>query len=453
MPHLVVIGGGITGLTAAFRASQREGLEVTLLEGRDDVGGKIGTVELEGARVELSADSFLPRDDAPLRLCRDIGIADELVEPVDFGGWLYRSGTSAPLPSGTVLGFPTSARAALRARVLSPAARLRAAAEILHRTPLRGGDVSVADFTRARFGSQVLDRLVDPLLAGTRAGDPAEISLAAAIPLVDAAARSNGSVIRGLAQQRPPGSGPPRFYAPRGGMCRLIEALEARMRTVDVRRGTRASALRANGSGLAVDLDSETITADAVIVATPARDAAALVRPVSSAAATELDALRSASAAVLGLLVPADRIELPPSGSGVLVPSSEATTISGCTWFSKKWPAAAAPGYVTIRCFVGRGMRDPALDLSDADLTGVVLHELTSILGPLGEPAAVRVVRWNDAMPVYDVGHLDRVDRIAAALARSSVAVAGASYRGSGIPDCVAQAEAAVAGLVETLRR
>ena len=452
MPHVVVVGGGITGLTAAFRASQQEGFEVTLLEAGSDVGGKIATTALEGGRVELSADSFLPRDDGPLRLCRDIGIADELVEPVDFGGWLFREGRLQALPSGTVLGFPTSARAAWRAKVLSPGARVRAAAEIFHRTPLTGGDVSVAAFTRARFGCQVLERLVDPLLAGTRAGAPDEMSLAAAIPPVDGAARRHGSVIRGLGRQRPTGAGPPRFFAPRDGMRRMVEALVESIRDVDIRRRSRVNALHRDGSAIAVELDGDRIAADAVILTTPARNAAPMLRPLVPDAATELEALRAASAAVVTFLFPAEGLRLPAGGSGVLVPSSEAMTISGCTWFSRKWPAAAAPGHVTIRCFVGRGMRDPALDLSDADLAGVVLQELGSIVGPAPQPVASRVTRWDEAMPVYDVGHLERVDRIARALAGVPVAVAGASYRGSGIPDCIAQAEAAVAGLVETLR-
>lgn len=412
---------------------------MTLLEAGTDVGGKIATVALEGARTELSADSFLPRDDTPLRLCRDIGIADELVPPVDFGGWLWREGRLQALPPGTVLGFPTSVRAALSAKVLSPAARVRAAAEVLHRTRLTGRDVSVAAFTRARFGPQVLDRLVDPLLAGTRAGDPDEMSLAAAVPPVDEAARTDRSVIRGLARQRPAGAGPPRFYAPRGGMRRMVDALVDGLRDVDVRRGVEAHALHRDGS-------------DIVILATPARNAAPLLRPLAPAAAAELEALRAASAAVVTLLFPSDALRLPAGGSGVLVPSSEAMTISGCTWFSKKWPAAAAPGHTTIRCFVGRGMRDPALDLSDEDLAGVVVQELGAILGLERQAAATRVTRWDHAMPVYDVGHLERLGRITHALAGLPVALAGASYRGSGIPDCIGQAEAAVAGLVETLQ-
>lgn len=450
----MVVGGGITGLTAAFRASQQEGFSVTLLEARPDLGGKVDTVALDGARVELSADAFLPRDDVPLRLCRDIGIAAELVEPSDFGGWVFGSGGLTPLPAGTVLGFPTSPGIALRAKPLSIAGRLRAASEIFNRRPLSGPDVSVGSFTRARLGREALDRLVDPLLAGTRAGDPDEMSLAAAVPPVDAAARADRSVIRGLARRAASAHEPPRFLAPRDGMHRIVEALEGAISDVDVRREVRVGSIHHAGQSLTIDLDGDVLGADAAIVTAPAHEAASLLRPLSEDAAAELSGIRAASSAVVNLIFPAGAVRLPPSGSGVLVPRSEATSISGCTWFSKKWPeAAASDGRLTIRCFVGRGIRDPALDLSDRDLVGVVIEELRAMLGFEGGAIASKVTRWDQGMPVYAVGHLERIARIEAALARHPVRLAGASYRGSGIPDCIAQAEAAVRGIVEALRR
>lgn len=455
MPRVVVVGGGVTGLVAAFRLSQEPGLEVALLEASKNVGGKIGTVTLDGVPIELGPDSFLPRDDRPLRLCREIRLSDELVEPQDFGGWLYRHGGLTRFPSGTVLGFPASLRSLVAASILSPRGRARAALELLNPRPLRGPDVSVGSFARARLGAEVVSRSIDPLLAGTRAGDVNEMSLAAAIPAVNAAARSHRSVILGLRSAATSGDATrPRFFAPRGGMHRLVEALEEAMPGVDVRRDSPVRSIRAAGDGFELSTQQGPMRADGVVVAAPAPAAATMLRSLSPGAADDLALIDHASAAVVNLLFPAGAVRLPQGGSGVLIPSSERMTISGCTWFSRKWPdLAAEDGRVTIRCFVGRGPRDPALELSDPDLEGVVVQELRAVVPLAAGPTAATTTRWEAGLPRYTIGHLDRVTQIEKDLAASPrLRLAGASYRGSGIPDCIAQAEAASAAVLEALR-
>jgi oxygen-dependent protoporphyrinogen oxidase len=431
-------------------------VDVTLLEAGAGVGGKINTVSLEGARVELGPDSFLPRDDRPLRLCRDIGLADELVEPNDFGGWLYRDGSLTRLPSGTVLGFPASFGSLATTRVLSPSGRVRAAGEVFNRRPLSGPDVSVGAFTRARFGHEVLERLVDPLLAGTRAGDVDEMSLAAAIPPVDAVARSHRSVFLGLRRARKAArSDRPRFFAPRGGMHRLVEALEDAMPAVQVHRDAPVGSIEIDdGGGFALSTSEGSLAADGVIVTAPAHAAGAMLRPLSSVAAKELKSIDHAPSSVINLLFPDGSARLPDGGSGVLIPTSERMVLSGCTWFSRKWPhLQAGDGRITIRCFVGRGPRDGALDLSDRDLTDAVVRELGTILRLDAAPTATTVTRWEAGLPRYTVGHLERVARIEEELtAFPRLRVAGASLRGSGIPDCIVQAEAAAAAILEQLR-
>ena len=454
MPHVVVVGGGITGLVAAFRLSQQPGIDVTLLEARKGVGGKINTVALDGVAVELGPDSFLPRDEGPLRLCADIGVSGELVEPNDFGGWLFRGGALTRLPAGTVLGFPASLRTLVTTSVLSPRGRARAALETMNRRRLTGPDVSVGSFTRGRFGDEVLDRLVDPLLAGTRAGAVEEMSLAAAIPPVDAAARAHRSVTLGLRRNRAGKHARPRFFAPRGGMHRLVEALEEAMQEVEVRRACPVRSIGSTDGGFLLHTTAEPVPADGVIVTTPAHAAAPMLRSLSEAAAHELSEIGHASSAVVNLLFPPDSLDLPEGGTGILVPSSERTTISGCTWFSRKWPhLAAADGRMTIRCFVGRGAHEPAVALDDRDLAGVVIQELGEILQFDNEPVAAKTTRWEAGLPRYTVGHLDRVERIERHLgAFPTLRLAGASLRGSGIPDCIAQAERACAGLVAALQ-
>ena len=448
-----VIGGGITGLVASLRLAQA-GVDVTLLEGGDRLGGKVRTTALDTATIELGADSFLPRDDRPLALCREVGIADELMGPSDFGAWVYSDGHLHRMPGGTVLGAPTSLKPLMSSDLLSWKGKARAASDLLLTKPLSGPDVSVASLVGSRLGAEVLERMVDPLLAGTRAGDVSEMSLAAAIPPIDAAARASGSLIRGLQRNSKPSAGPPAFYAPQEGMSQLTEAIEAKLQSVQIRKRERVERLGRDGSAFRIETNKGSLRADAVLMTTPSYVAADLVGDIAADAASELSAIPHASSAVVNLLFPPDAVGLPGGGSGVLVPSKEQMTVSGCTWFSRKWPSHAAPeGAMTVRCFVGRADRDPSLDLDDRDLVGVVVTELGRLIDVSEAPLQHHVQRWERGLPQYKVGHLERVDRIDRALAEDgSIRVAGASYRGSGIPDCIVQAEAAVQALLAQAR-
>lgn len=452
--RVAIVGGGITGTVAALRLSQGPA-EVVLAEESDRLGGKVRTAQLGDATIELGADSFLPRDDRPLELCREVGVADDLVGPSDFGAWIFARGRLHRMPAGTVLGAPASLAPLARTSLLSLKGKARASLDLIRARPLSGDDVSVGSYIRTRLGAEVLERMVDPLLAGTRAGDVSEMSLAAAIPPIDQAARAHGSLIRGLRRASARSSWKPAFYAPRDGMSRLIEALEAKLGAVELVKGRRVTRVVRSGSGFALETASGSITADAVLLTTPSYVSAELLGDLVPEAAEELAAIPHASAAVVNLLFPPGSVTLPEGGSGVLVPSSERMTVSGCTWFSHKWPEhAAADGAVTIRCFVGRGDRDPALELGDRDLAGVVVAELGRLFGVSADPSAHHVERWERGLPQYKVGHLERVDRIEAALGRAGgLAVAGASYRGSGIPDCIAQAESAATVLLGQARR
>ena len=453
--QIAVIGGGITGLVGALRLRQA-GAEVTVLEASDRLGGKIETSGLLDATIELGADSFLPRDDRPLQLCREAGILDELVSPENFGAWIFRAGRLHRLPPGTVLGTPTSLRTLATTRLLSLRGKARASVDLVGTGPLRGTDVAVGAFIRSRLGAEVLDRMVDPLLAGTRAGDVEEMSLAAAIPPIDHAARTNRSLTRGLRRARQAAAKAPLFYAPRAGMSRLIEALAASLEGVDIVKNCRAAALERASSGYTIHIEGDgAITADEVLITTPSYVTAQILRELSREAASSLETIPHASAAVVNLLFPAGAVDVPSGGSGVLVPSSERMTLAGCTWFSSKWPAfAGSEGKTTVRCFVGRNQSDPALALDDEDLVGVILTELARVVPVHTGPLAQHVARWERALPQYKVGHLDRVADIERSLeTHGGVAIAGASFRGSGIPDCIAQAERAATVLLEAARR
>jgi oxygen-dependent protoporphyrinogen oxidase len=446
---VAVIGGGITGLVAAFE--MRERADVVVLEASSTCGGKIRTTMADGVMFEEGPDSFLPRDDTPLELCRRLGLGDQLVEPADFGAWLWQGGRLVPLPEGFVFGLPASPISILKTRLLSPAGIIRAAGDFVRPGPLSGPDVSVAAFVERRFGREVLDRLVDPLLAGTRAGDPSRMSLAAALPQIDHIARGHRSVTLGLRaeRKRAGGSTRPRFYSLRGGMQTLVDALLDAI-DADVRTGTTVTGLRADGDGFVIGTAGEELSVDAVVVAVPAHVAAPLFREMAPDPAGTLDRITFASVATASFVYPGDAVRIPAKGSGVLVPRSENRTVAGVTWFSAKWPHAAPPGTTVLRAFAGRSEGDPSLALDDDELLNRMEGDLADVLG-ISEPAGSRrLTRWDRGIPQLEVGHLVAISSIEKQMAPwPRLALAGAGYRGTGIPDCIDQARAAVGRILD----
>ena len=442
---VVVVGGGITGLTAArsLLSDAPEGTHVLLLEASERLGGKLRTENLDGIQIEAGADSFLAREPDALALCGELGLRDELVAPAVFGGLVWNGTRALPLPSGTVMGIPTSTASVLGARTLSPWGKARALGDLVIPGRLHGNDVSVAALVRRRFGSEVLEGMVDPILAGTRAGVPDEMSLRSSLPQIDKAARSHRSLMLGLRKlRRADDPGHPLFYAPGKGMSRLVDALHADLTDAEIhteRPAVKVTARR-RGNYLVDTEDGDRIEAAGVVIALPATAAAKLLADLSDGAAGGLARIRHASVAVMMLVFEAGALRIPPGSSGVLVPSAASGVLSAATWWSAKWPHTVPDDRVVVRAFVGRSGRHEALDRPDEDLVAAAVTELNQILRSAAHPAAWRVVRWEDALAQYDVGHGGRVSRIEGALEpHSGIVLAGADYRGSGIPDCIGQ--------------
>ena len=428
-----------------------------LFEAAARVGGKISTGTLHGVSIEEGPDSFLARDPCVAELCVELGLGQDLVAPAVFGAHILRGGRLVKLPPGLPYGIPISPWSAYRTGTLSMMGALRAAAEPLAAGRLTGPDVSVASFVSRRFGREALDHLVDPLLAGTRAGSTAEMSLAAALPAVNDAARNHRSTSTALRRARRASgeSGGPPFLGLRGGLTRMVEALRAGLGSVTT--GAKVESLRPNAhSGYELKLSSgEKVPADGVVLALPAYASASLIEPLSPEASHRLATIEHASAAVISLVYPMGALALPPDGSGLLIPSSAGRMLSACTWFSQKWPhVAPADGAQIVRAFVGRAGRTAALDLEDDELAERAVKELNDILGSDATCDEARVSRWDRSLPQYEVGHLVRVSEIERLLKRHpGVAVAGASYRGSGLPDCVRNARAAARAVVRDLEK
>lgn len=452
-PRVVVVGAGITGLAAARILDREGGGEVVVLEASRRAGGKIRTLDIDGAAVEAGPDWFLTTNPAALDLCRELGLTDDLVRPATAGAHIWQGGRLIPFPTGFVRGVPASPRALLRCRSLTPAARLRGLADLVLPGPLSGPDVSVEDFVRRRFGSQVLERVADPMLAASRSGRTGELGLAAAAPEIDAAARSSRSVMRGLAgMQGPAGIHP--FVGLAGGMERLVDRLRTSLQRTDLRCGRPVRAIRAVNGGYEVATDGDAIPAEAIVVALPAHAAHRVLRPLDEALANDLGRITYSSTAVVSFLYPAGSVPAPPGASGWLMPSSEHGLLIACAWYSRKW-AHARPhgGGAVMRCFAGRSENDPALGLSDSELCERLTAEIATVTGAREAPLDAHVTRWDHALPLYSVGHLDLIKEIEGATGRHpGLELAGAGYRGSGLPDCITQGEEAARRALAALR-
>jgi len=436
--RVAVVGGGIAGLAAAWELVAR-GAEVTVLE-RAHLGGRIRTVPFRGHPVDTGADAFLGRVPDAIRLATELGMESELVAPAAGRALLWLGGRLRPLPAGLVLGAPGRLWPLLSSRILSPAGVARAGLDLV--LPASdwpaGADLSVAAVIGRRFGREVAERLVDPLVGGIHAGRTEDLSVTAAAPQLAEAAHRHRSLLLGLRRlpTAPPG---PVFLAPRAGMGRLVDRLVQALTAEGVTFDSLAvTAVHQPADGQVVVEPAGAF--DAAVLATPASVTARLVTDSAPDAARLLGTIRDASVVLVTFACPRASIRVPPGTSGWLVPRAEGRLMTACSFGSAKWPHWSDPDTMVLRVSSGRSGDRRAIDMSDETVVDQLQSELAQALGTDVAPLSWRVSRWPEAFPQYEVGHLDRVGRIEQALRGSlpSVAVAGASFRGSGVPACVA---------------
>jgi oxygen-dependent protoporphyrinogen oxidase len=450
--RVVVVGGGIAGLAAARRLETvAPVLDVVLVERDDALGGKIRTERIDGFVVEAAPDSFLSRKARGVGLCEELGLGDELVgrRPEHRGSFVRRGDELHPLPEGLTGTIPTSLEAFEASELLSAAGKARFAAEV--EVPAMSGhdDESVAAFVTRRFGREAYDALVEPLMTGIYGGDGEQLSLQATFPQLRALELEHGSVLSGLTAP-PPGERPP-FVSLRGGMSVLVDSIRATLERTDVRLGRGAARVLRGGDGFEVELvGGETVAAQGVVLATPAFVTAEVVADLDPELAAVHAQIPYASSAVVTLAFPRAALE-PPAGYGYVVPRGEGSDVLACTWSSQKWEGRAPEDGVLLRVYAGRfGGRDVTED-SDEQLVDLARAEV-AFLGGVAEPLFSRVHRWPRGMPQYLLGHVQRLERIDAALAaHSGLAVAGAAYRGVGIPDCISSGEVAAESVARAL--
>jgi oxygen-dependent protoporphyrinogen oxidase len=459
---VAIIGGGISGLATAFALQEQAAaaglsLRCTVLEAGTAWGGKIVTHRVGDLVTEAGPDSFLSQKPAGLELCAKLGLTERLINTNETSGkaFVYSRGRLRELPEGLVVITPSQVGPFFRSGLLSWAGLTRMSLDVLlpAKRPRVREDESLASFFRRRFGREAFERLMEPLMAGIYAGDAEQMSVAATFPRFLELEQEHGSVIRGMMAarrsrtlERLPGEKRTMFVSLKNGLTDLVTALVDRLtqQGVVLRAGSTVEALRVRSHQLnrwmydVIVKDGPSLSAESLVLATPAYVSADLLRPLTPIAGGLLDLIPYASTATLGMAFPASSVAGTVEGFGFVVPRVEGRDLLAATWTSLKWPHRAPPEQVLIRCYVGGVGREGILELENRALIARVRSELAGLCGLTAEPHFVEVNRWMKAMPQYTIGHLDRLKQVEGVLSRyGGVVLAGAAYRGVGIPDCI----------------
>ncbi|MBI4060329.1 MAG: protoporphyrinogen oxidase [Elusimicrobia bacterium] len=442
--RVVILGGGISGLVAAYElVKRRHPVEVIVLEAAGTLGGKIRTETVLGQVVETGPDSFITTKPEMLELVRELGLESELIGTgPDAGVAVLLGGRLVPMPAGMNLIAPTRLLPFALTPLFSPAAKLRMAFEPFRPSRRDGADESLADFTRRRLGREALERLVAPMLAGIYAGDPERMSVRSTFPqLLEMEKR--GGLVRAL--WSPFRSAPRRaagittFMTLRGGLSKAVDALSRRLPPRAVRSDSPAQAVRRRNGRWEVSTPNGPLEADAVIAALPAPALADCIEGLDAELAMRLREIPFASTATSVLVYDDKDVPLKPKGFGFLAPRGEGMTVTAATYSSSKFPDRAAAGRTTIRAFIGGAGREGDAEGAITRLESRVRGDLDKALGLAGAaPLAQKTTRWIKANPQYEVGHSRRLDRLGSCLkGHQGLVLAGASYGGVGLPDCV----------------
>lgn len=465
--RIAIVGGGIAGLTAAYELekarSSSAGLEYVLFESRDRLGGVLASEIVNGVVLEHGPDSFLSEKLAGIELCRELGLGDQLVPSNDANRRTYIvvKNRLVPLPDGLMFLIPTKLVPTALSGLFSPATKIRMALELMHPPRPRGQDESVAELVERHYGSEVVDRLANPLLSGIYGGDAAQLSARAVLPKLVEMETQYGSLTRGMlaahrqmrkkiaamraAQANRRGSlgPPPIFTALKGGMQQLIDAIEARLNPKWIQKSTPVSGLERDRNAWRLRSAEIDESFDAVILAVPAWVAGRLLATVDATLGDELEAIPYSSSITVNLVFDEAQVGHLPKGFGFLVPATEGRAMLACTFVHRKFAGRTPAGKAVLRGFLGGSRNETLLDQSDEVLVATVRRELSEILGArivgLHIPAeASQVSRWRRAMAQYAVGHLERMKRVKDLVGTlPGLRLAGNAYDGIGIPDCI----------------
>jgi oxygen-dependent protoporphyrinogen oxidase len=462
--HVVIIGGGISGLAAAEHLSREApDLRLTLLEASPRLGGHIRTERRDGFVMDAGPDVLLAAKPAAIELAKRVGLESRVVGTSASvrGSYILTRRGLLRMPEGMTGLVPSRARPFITTPLLTPFDKLRVGFEYL--IPPRHGDAdeSVESFVVRRLGRGMYERFAEPLLSGISAGDGARLSMATMFPQLRSLEREHGGLVRGMIASRRASADRARSAGPSspfvsfpGGLGELVDGVVRTIAKRDpagerVRLRTRSPvhAIRRDDDGFAIELDTGAmILADAVVVATPAHVASDVLEPLLPELASLLGEIEYESTATVTLAFGGAAVPRALDATGYVVPRKLGRAVLACTWASAKFDGRAPRGYALFRVFLGGAKRPLPANASDDDLRGIAMQEMHEVMGITSAPVLCRVHRFDRAMPQYHVGHLDRVAAIESLAARvPGLYLAGAAYGGIGIPDCVGSGERAAA--------
>ncbi|MFD1850023.1 protoporphyrinogen oxidase [Oceanobacillus bengalensis] len=452
--NIVIVGGGISGLSAAYflqKAIQQNQLayKVKLVEATNHLGGKIKTKKLDGYTIELGPDSLLSRKPAIVNLVKELGLEDKMIRNATGQSYILHNKKLHKLPKGTFMGVPKEVGPLLSSGLISTTGKIRALADLILPKGKAQEDMSIGSLMRRRFGDEVVDRQISPLLSGIHSGDIDEMSIKATSPLFYQVEQKYGSVIKGLQKAMPKSSKTKgkkqasMFFSFEDGLETLINRLAEKLEkdSVIVNCAVDHVEKKANYYHLLLS-DGDVLKADAVIMATEHQAIPKMFSQYDFL--KELYEIPSTSSANVVLTFDSRAIKKDVDGTGFQVSrESNDFRITACTWTNKKWPMTTPEGKVMLRCYVGKPSDQEIVDLSDEEITQIVLKDLKKVMKIKGQPEFSVVTRWKDARPQYTVGHLDRVKEVRREITETlpGVYLIGSSYDGAGIPDCIGNAE------------
>jgi oxygen-dependent protoporphyrinogen oxidase len=465
MRRIAIIGGGMSGLSAAFtleqlRRNNSVQLEYVLFESSAALGGVLFTERVDDCLVEAGPDSFLTEKPWAADLCRQLGLADQLIGSNDAERKTYIlvNGRLIAMPDGLMFMVPTKVLPIVFSPLFSSGTKLRMAREWFHPPHRATGDETVAALVERHYGAEMVDRLADPLLSGVYGGEANQLSVRAVLPRFAEMEAKYGSLGRAMLSARrqmarsAKAPARPLFTSLKEGMQQMVDALAARLTPSFLRTGQSVRTIQPLPDGWLVSAGVQSDHFDAVILAVSAQRAGQLVAPFSSQLSFELAGIKYSSSVTVTLgYEESVRWSLPP-GFGFLVPRSEGTRMLACTFVHNKFPQRAPENRALIRCFLGGTRDEEILSWREDEIEQVVRNELRKIIGIDAQPRFVRVYKWRGAMAQYAVGHLERLERIETACnVIPGLHLAGNGYRGIGVPDCVRSGSEAALKVVQEL--
>ncbi len=458
MNKIVIIGGGIAGLSAAYYATKKApGAQITLLESDSRWGGKIitdrATFEDGQFIIEGGPDTFLATKPYATALCKELGLSERLhsTNPNQKNTYVLHRNKLEPLPDGLAMMIPTNMQAILKSHLVSWFGKARMGLDFIQPAKNVNGDESLGAFVSRRLGREAYENLIEPLMSGIYAGDGDQLSLASTFPYLRDLEIKYGSLARGALQMRAQSNGKAvqgsrsAFLTPTTGLAEIVQALVESLKSkVDLRLDTSVSRISNIDSRYLLELeDGSSLESDSVILATPAFVSATLLASFAPMLASDLQRIPYASTATVSLAYRQSDLPRKLDGYGYVIPRRAGRKALACTWTSTKFPHRAPEGYALVRVFVGRAGQD--IPWNENDLLALAKEELNLTLGISAEPILSRVFMWDKAMPQYNLGHPEILKRIDAELENfSGLALAGNGYRGIGIPDCIHSGELAV---------